>query len=100
MAKSTKKSTKKRKPSHSPTRSGGIKHSWTNNNTPAPSGSGQSNSATTHSQSHRATIQTEEENTASHGEDVEVIEVDASKPNIAKGLSSESEEEASEDELG
>ena len=34
------------------------------------------------------------------GEDVEVIEVDASKPNIAKGLSSKSEEEASEDELG
>ena len=52
------------------------------------------------SQFRRATIQTEEEDTASHGEDVEVIEVDASEPNIAKGSSSKSEEEASEDELG
>jgi hypothetical protein len=99
MAKSTMKSTKKRKPSRSPTWLGATKHSRTNNRTPVPWGSGQSNNATTQSRSRRATVQTEED-TASHGEDAEVIEVDASKSNIAKESSSESEEEASEDELG
>ena len=94
------KSTKKQKPSCSPTQTGATKHSRTNNRTPVLSSSGQSNNAIAQSQSCWATVQTEEEDIASHGEDVEVIEVDASEPDVAKESSSESEEEASEDELG
>ena len=93
------KSTRKRKPSRSPTRMGATKHSQTNNRTPVLSGSGQSNNATAQSRSCQATVQTEED-IASHGEDAEVIKVDASKPDVAKESSSKSEEEVSEYELG
>jgi hypothetical protein len=100
MARSTKKSTTKRQPSRSPPRSGGAtKRGRTNNSASVPSGSGQPTS-TTQSQSYRATVQTEEEDEAAHGEDIEVIEVGVSEPDIPKESSSESGSEASEDELG
>jgi hypothetical protein len=63
-------------------------------------GTNQSTSSAPQSQSRRASVQTEEEEAASHGKDVEVIEVGASKPDIVKESSSESKDEASEDELG
>ena len=67
-----------------------------NNSTTIPLGSGQP-TGTTESQSRRATVQTEEEDEASHGESTEIIKVGASKPDNS---SPESNSEASEDELG
>ena len=100
MAKSTKKSTTKQQPSHSLPRSGrATKQGWTNNSASVPSASGQPTS-TAQSQSYQATVQTEEEDKAAHGEDIEVIAVGASKPDIPRESSSESGSEASEDELG
>jgi hypothetical protein len=58
---------------------------------------GQPTSATTQSQTHQATVQTEEEEAASYSEDTEVIEVE---PDAPKESSSESNSKASEDELG
>ena len=99
MTKSTKKTTTKRQPSRSPPRSGATKRGRTNNSASVPSGSGQPTN-TTQSKSYRATVQTEEEDEASHGEDIEVVEVGASEPDIPKESSSENGSEASEDELG
>jgi hypothetical protein len=98
MAKPTKKSTTKRQPSRSPPGSGVAKRGRTNNSASVPLGSGQS-ASTTQPRSRRATVQTEEEDEASHGEDIEV-EVGASEPDIPKESSPESGNEASEDELG
>lgn len=60
----------------------------------------QSTSSAPQSQSHQSSVQTEEEEAASHGEDAEVIEVGASKPDNVEDSSFKSEDKASGDELG
>jgi len=85
-----------------PTQTGGAtKQNCTANSSSIPSGSVQPPAQPTQScqatQSFRATVQTEEEDEASHGEDAEVI--NDTEPDAAPE-SSESEAEALEDELG
>jgi len=74
-----------------------LKRGRTNNIASVPSVSRQPTGATTQSQTRRATVQTEEEESASRGEDIEDIEVG---PDTSKESSSKSGSKASEDELG
>jgi len=92
----------KRKGTHLPTQTGGAtKRNRTADSSSILSGSVQPPVQPTQSHqathSRRATVQTEEEDEASHGEDAEVIK--DTEPDAAQE-SSESEAEASEDELG
>ena len=93
MAKSA---SNKPKGTHLTTQMGGAtKWNCTANSSSIPSGSVQPPVQAT--QSHQATVQTEEEDESSHGEDAEVIK--DPDPDAAQELS-ESEAEDLEDELG
>ena len=95
MAKSA---SNKWKDTHFPTQTGATKWNLTANSSFIPSGSVQPPvQASQTTQSCWATVQTEEEDEASQGEDAEVIK--DTEPNAAQE-SSKSEAEALEDELG